>query len=68
MVSRFDDALLRDILASEQEYSRKLRDRRAESINLREPADVLAFYDRQIAETDHRIRTLMKRPLDEESR
>lgn len=68
MVSRFDDALLRDILASEQEYNRKLRDRRAESINRHEPADVLAFYDRQIAETDQRIRTLTKRPLDEESR
>ena len=53
-----DDALLRDMIIDAQRYSEKLRRRRAWGITRCEPPDVLAFYDRQIADTDYRLNCL----------
>lgn len=66
MVSRFDDALLRDMIAGEQRYNEKLRNRRAHSIERFEPPDVLAFYDRQIIASDTRINYMLGRETEKD--
>lgn len=55
-----DDALLRDMIRDERRFSCELRSRRAQGISRCEPPDVLAFYDRLIAETDARIVSLLE--------
>ena len=68
MVIPHNDALLRDMIASERKYSERLRTRRADAIFRCEPPDVLAFYDQQIADTDSRINLLIGRYPKEENR
>ena len=63
-----DDALLHDMILDEQRFSAELRTRRAKGITRCEPPDILAFYDRHIAETDHRLNMLLGREEQRKSR
>ena len=59
MVKQIDDALLQEILIGEMEYNCKIRQRRAEGITIGESADIIAYYDNQIEQTERRIHEFM---------
>ena len=58
-MNQIDDALLQDILISEMEYNCKIRQRRADGITIGESADIIAYYDQQIEQTERRIHEFM---------
>ena len=60
MVIPSNDALLHEMIVDAQEYHCKVMTRRARGIMRMEPPDVLAFYDRQIEDTNWRISLLTK--------
>ena len=62
-----DDALLHEMISSEQRFNESLRSRRAKSIERMEPPDILAFYDKEIAHSDFLLSRL-KGHRNEESR
>lgn len=54
MITPHNDALLVDMIRDAEAYKNKMLRRRANGVRLREPKDVIAFYDRQISDANYR--------------